>query len=144
MENILILRRFRSDKGGTFGTLEVEGVMFFTVERPWEDNLPFVSCIPEGDYTLAPHNSKKYGDVLCLVGDGVTQNKEPDSKRYACLIHTANYPYDVEGCIGLGDNYIADKNMVTNSRQSIIDFYDIVSPNKAHELKIENAEYIKG
>ena len=141
----MILRRFRSDEDGTFGTLEVDNHVFFTVERPWKDNKPFVSCIPEGDYILVPHQSNKYGHVLAMINHqiGVTHQKEPDSTRYACLIHTANYPKDVEGCIGLGDNYIADKNMVTNSRQSIIDFYNIVSPEQVHQLKIENAEYLK-
>jgi hypothetical protein len=43
----------------------------------------------------------------------------------------------VLGCIGLGDNYIHDKNMVTNSRQSIIDFYNAVDPEKEHTLTIE-------
>lgn len=141
----MILRRFRSDEDGTFGTLEIDNQVFFTVERPWENNLPFKSCVAEGEYSLIPHKSDKYGNVLAMVSEklGVTHYKEPDSVRYACLIHTANYPKDVEGCIGLGDNYIADKNMVTNSRQSIIDFYDIVSPNEAHELKIENADYLR-
>ena len=140
----MILRRFRSDSKGTFGTLELDGQVFFTVERPWENNLPFVSCIPEGDYSLIPYKSDKYGNVLVMVNNelGITHYKEPHSNRYACLIHTANYPHDVEGCIGLGDNYIEEKNMVTNSRQSIIDFYNIVSPEETHELIIENAEYI--
>lgn len=139
----MILRRFRSDDIGTFGTLELDGHVFFTVERPWEDNKPFKSCIPEGEYSLVPHESNKYGNVLAIVNNdmGVTHYEEPSSVRYACLIHTANYPHDVEGCIGLGDNYTND--MVTNSRQSITDFYNIVSPSEIHELKIENADYIR-
>lgn len=140
----MILRRFRSDDVGTFGTLELNGHLFFTVEKPWKDNKPFESCVPEGEYSLVPHNSNKYGDVLALVGETVSHYKDPDFKRYACLIHTANYPKDVEGCIGLGDNYNANQSMVANSRQSIIDFYNIVSPDEAHELKIENADYIRG
>ena len=141
----MILRRFRSDDEGTFGTLELDGQVFFTVEKPWADNKPFKSCIPEGDYMLIPHKSDKYGHVLVLINHklGVTQYKEPDSTRYACLIHAANYPKDVEGCIGLGDNYIPEQNMITNSRQSIIDFYNAVSPEQIHQLKIENAEYIR-
>lgn len=142
----MILRRFRSDKEGTFGTLELDGHVFFTVEKPWKNNEPFVSCVPEGEYSLIPHGP--YGNdeaVLCLVNNdiGVTHYKEPNSKRYACLIHTANYPKDVSGCIGLGDNYDPNRNMVLNSRQSIIDFYEIISPHETHELKIENADYLK-
>jgi len=141
----MMLRRFRSDSVGSFGTLEIDDHVFFTVEKPWKNNEPFKSCVGEGKYSLIPHKSNKYGNVLCMVSEelGVTHHKEPDSIRYACLIHTANYPHDVEGCIGLGDNYNQAANMVTNSRQSIIDFYDIVSPHEIHELTIENADYIR-
>jgi hypothetical protein len=140
----MILRRFRSDEGGTFGTLELDGHMFFTVEKPWKDNKPFESCIPEGEYSLVPHgNYGSDGDVLALVGETVSHYEDPDYARYACLIHTANYPADVVGCIGLGDNYNANLSMVANSRQSIKDFYDIISPNEVHSLTIENASYIK-
>lgn len=140
----MILRRFRSDEIGTFGTLELNDRVFFTVEKPWLNNKSFESCVPEGDYILIPHKSNKYGEVLALVNThiGITHYKEHDSVRYAILIHTANYPKDVVGCIGLGDNYIPDKNMVTNSRQSISDFYDAVSPKQIHQLTIENAGYL--
>lgn len=140
----MILRIFRSDEKGRFGTIEVsDDLMFFSVEKPWKDNKPFESCIPEGDYQLVPHNSKKYGDVLAIVGGTVSHYKDPEYERYACLLHAANWPKDVEGCIGLGDNYIADKNMVTNSVQSMKDFYEVVSPYETHNLTIENAEYLK-
>lgn len=141
----MILRRFRSDDIGTFGTMELDGHVFFTVEKPWKDNAPFKSCVAEGEYSLVPHKSDKYGNVLALVSEelGVTHYKEPNSIRYACLIHTANYPKDVEGCIGLGDNYNPNLSMVMNARQSTIDFYNIVSPSKAHKLTIENADYIR-
>ena len=140
----MILRRFRQDEKGSFGTLEVDGTVFFTVEKPWKDNKPFESCIPEGDYSLVPHKSDKYGLCLAIVNNdiGVTHYKEPDSVRYACLIHVANFPSDVLGCVGLGDNYIDDLNMVTNSKQAIKDFYDIVSPEEIHPFTIENADYI--
>jgi len=139
----VILRRFRSDEVGTFGTLEIDNVVFFTVEKPWKDNKPFESCIPEGEYSLMPHKSNKYGNVLAIVGGTVSHYKDGGFERYACLIHTANYPHDVEGCIGLGDNYNQAANMVMNAKQSIIDFYNIVSPNEIHDLKIENADYLK-
>lgn len=142
----MILRRFRSDDDGTFGTLELDSHVFFTVEKPWKDNRPFDSCIPEGEYSLVPHQSKKYGHVLALINHDlhITHFPEPETERYAILIHAANFPKDVQGCIGLGDNYIQDKNMVTNSKQSIIDFYNMVSPQETHQLTIENADYLKG
>jgi hypothetical protein len=68
------------------------------IEKSWENNAPFVSCIPEGNYELVEYDSPKFGDTWALVGDtvGLFQG---DSDRYACLIHKANWPHDVQGCI---------------------------------------------
>ena len=135
----MILERIEKTNKGTFGILTVNDFLrFYTVERPWDNNNPFTSCVEPGVYSLVPHKSHKYGNVLALVNEnlGVTHWQENHSKRYAILIHPANFPHDVQGCIGLGDSYIADKNMVTNSRQAIIDFYEAVDPNMVHELEI--------
>ena len=132
----ITLKRFMSTDNGTFGVLEYNCTKFYTVEKPWNMNLPYASCVPSGKYFLVPHKSNKYGDTLCLVNNdtGVTHFEQADSKRFACLIHVANYASDVEGCIGLGDRKV--DNMVTNSRQSIIDFYNDVDPNEYHNITI--------
>lgn len=136
----MILTRFTSTDYGTFGKLIAEDKTFYTVEKPWQNNAPEISCVPDGEYTLTPHNSKKYGNVLCLINEdkGVTHFKESHSKRYACLIHTANYERDVLGCIGLGDNYLG--HMITNSRKSINEFYELFDPLKEHKLTIKWGE----
>ena len=142
----MILRRFRQDEIGTFGTLELDDQVFFTVEKPWKNNEPFESCLPDGEYSLIPHGEYgKDGNVLAIVNRdmGITHYQEPDSVRYACLIHTANYPSDVVGCVGLGQDYIADKNMITNSRKSIKEFYAKISPTESHNLTIETSDYLK-
>ena len=140
----ITLNRFQSLDSGTFGKMTVNDVTYYTVEKPWENNEPFNSCVPSGVYSLIPHKSSKYGKqgkdgkVLCLVNETVTQFQEPHSKRYACLIHVANYSREVEGCIGLGNRY--NDGMVTNSRQSIKDFYSLVNPNETHTLTINWSE----
>jgi hypothetical protein len=136
---MITLTRFKSTSDGTFGVMKVNGKKYYTVEQPWNNNEPFKSCVPSGEYTLSPHESGKYGDVLCMVNnDGVTHFKEANTKRYACLIHVANYAKDVEGCIGLGVGY--NTNMVTSSRKAISEFYDMISPNESHSLIIEWGE----
>ena len=132
----LTLKRFMSTSDGTFGVLRYDDRKFYTVEKPWDRNIQEISCVPDGEYSLMPHQSNKYGDVLCLINreKGVTHFKEEDSKRYACLIHVANFAKDVKGCIGLGDAYLGD--MVTNSRQAILDFYNEVSPNEIHNIVV--------
>jgi len=136
----ILLKRFISTDLGTFGILTFDNKSYFTVEKPWVNNTPEISCIPTGDYTLAPHESHKYGNVLCMVNDDmhITHFKNAESKRFACLIHTANYEKDVIGCIGLGEKYLG--HMVTNSRKSIKEFYGLVDPKETHHLTIEWGE----
>ena len=138
---IITLKRFISTDYGTFGVLTFGDKKFFTVEKPWANNTPYISCVPSGKYTLTPHGEYgKDGDVLCLINDemGITHFENRDSKRFACLIHTANYERDVVGCIGLGEKYLG--NMVTSSRSSIKEFYELVGPKEIHELTIEWGE----
>jgi len=137
---IITLRRFTSTDYGTFGVLTFGDKKFYTVEKPWVNNTPEISCIPSGDYILEPHESHKYGNVLCMVNNEkkVTHFKNTDSKRFACLIHAANYERDVIGCIGLGEKYLG--HMVTNSRKSIKEFYELIDPTEVHALIIRWSE----
>lgn len=135
---MIILERLIFDKRGTFGILTVDDFnRFYTVERPWVDNKQFISCIPKGYYNLVPHLSSKYGHVLALENDslGVTHWEEDiPNNRYAILIHVANYPSDVQGCIGLGTEMT--DGMVLNSREAVHRFYKLVDPTEVHEMRI--------
>jgi len=128
------LKRFVSTDYGTFGAMTVGEKKFYTVEKPWQNNTPYSSCIPSGEYTLEPHKSLKYGNALFMVGNGVEYQDSSTAKRFACLIHVANYEVDVVGCIGLGDKYLG--HMVANSKKSIKEFYDLVDPTEPHKLII--------
>ena len=86
---------------GTFGTLRVGAQEWFTVECPWRDNAPGVSCIPDGNYPL------KLGTYF--GGDGV--GGKPDYPAYEILhvpnranikVHVANVALQVKGCVGIG------------------------------------------
>ena len=72
---------------------------FYGIERPWRDNAPSVSCIPSGLYVLIPYNSSKYPDVWAFYGGTVGVER---GERTRCLIHSANYAHQVQGCLGLG------------------------------------------
>ena len=136
----MILTRYESTSDGAFGILEVRGKVYHTVEKPWDNNQPFKSCIPAGEYTLVPHSSLKYGEVLCMVNEeiGVTHWQDVNSKRYACLIHPANYAKDVEGCVGLGRSRW--ESMVVKSKQATARFYSAVDPTEEHKLIIQWGE----
>ena len=47
--------------------------------------------------------------------------------RSYILIHTANWPHDVEGCIGVGDRFVSDalEPAVYNSKKTLAALMDI-------------------
>jgi len=131
----LTLTRYGSIPGkGTFGELEIEGMTLYSVEREWLDNRSNISCIPDGDYKLVPHNSRRHGETWALEGDGVTHWEAPD-KRWGILFHVANKQSELAGCIGLGRN-IGDSWNVISSRHAMEYFLAILARESEHTLTI--------
>ncbi len=64
-----------------------------TIELPWRDNKPLVSCIPHGDYEVAWGYGAHLGEALELLA-------VPD--RTGIFIHVANFASELLGCIGVG------------------------------------------
>ena len=87
---------------GTYGEMAVGDKIIYTAERPWLNNEPFKSCIPEGSYEVVRHRSPKFGECFSIVGDGVTIDEASGGKRYGILFHAANWPDQVQGCIAPG------------------------------------------
>lgn len=77
---------------GTNGTLHLNGkTLCFTIELPWRDNKPRVSCIPEGRYLLARRFSDRHKHHLEV---------KAVNNRDLILIHPANHALDeLKGCI---------------------------------------------
>jgi len=65
-----------------------------TVERPWANNAPNISCIPEGEYTMRPRRYYRGGYDTWEICDV--------PGRSYIMFHSANVPSDLEGCIGVG------------------------------------------
>jgi Family of unknown function (DUF5675) len=128
------LQRFVPTAYGTFGEWRENGGAFeaFTVERPWLDNQPFVSCIPDGTYPLQRFHSSRFGHVwmVCEVPN-----------RSSILIHPANWPSDVEGCIGLGKEIgeLLEKKAILNSSSKIQEFHLLMTGQTEGMLTIMNA-----
>ena len=90
----------------TRGKLTVDnGFTCDTLELPWLNNAPQVSCIPVGTYKVIPRTSPKYGNHLHVTGV---------SGRDLILIHWGNYAAsankktgtpDIKGCILVGYGY---------------------------------------
>ena len=114
----IILERFAYSPDGTFGRLKLPGGWScFTVERPWKSNEPFESCIPDGVYDLKRRRSpvvERTSGGKHLYGWEVV---DVPGRSYI-MIHPANWPKDVQGCIGVGRDYaiIQGANGVTHSR----------------------------
>ena len=78
---------------GTNGILSVDGSFeCCTIELPFKDNKPRISCIAEGEYTLVKRKSPKFGWTVYVMG---TQ-----PARDLILFHAANdAKKELNGCI---------------------------------------------
>ena len=77
---------------GTNGLLYINNMFqCYTIELPWMDNQPRISCIPEGRYSLKKRYSLKFKQHLFVEGvEG----------RDVILIHPANDALrELKGCI---------------------------------------------
>jgi len=87
----LVLQR-KYGAQGTNGTITYRGEhICHTIELPWYNNIPRLSCIPEGRYKLEKRMYSKHGEQIgipAVLG------------REAILIHPANDAMrDLSGCI---------------------------------------------
>lgn len=90
-KNTLVLQRKYGAQGTngriTFGAEHI----CHTIELPWRNNLPRLSCIPEGRYLLKKKRYSKHGEQIgipAVLG------------REAILIHAANdAARELHGCI---------------------------------------------
>ena len=88
---------------GTPGTAQLDNGLFFdSLELPWKNNQPDVSCIPAGVYQAALAWMPHFGKDMYLLQDVPGRN--------SVFIHPGNWAgdvsqglrSDVEGCILLG------------------------------------------
>jgi len=138
----LKLYRYDRTTRGIFGELVVSNSRFKTVERPYMNNEPFISSVPAGKYTLEKHHSNRHGETWALVNEakGVYHYKHHNAVRYAILIHVANRPSELAGCIGIGKHlvFVREEIAVTSSRIAVNEAMQILSRDASHTLEIIN------
>jgi hypothetical protein len=143
--NLRIVRTLHPDC--STGALYLDGhpeLVLCTMEQPWADNVPFHSCVPPGKYRLEPHSSPKHPVAYALVNPALNIFHEPlpnpqHGARFGCLIHAANWAYQLEGCIAPGDKIIqSDKGlMVTNSVAAVKKLFQVMGVGiTGHTLEI--------
>ncbi len=84
----LYIKRDSNNEFGTFSKWTIGSHEFDTVEQDWENNTPYKSCIPNGEYILTFHISPHHGECYILENLALGVGKdEGDAKRFGCLIH---------------------------------------------------------
>ena len=126
------LERFAYASAGALGRLYLPDQTLFTVEPPWQDNQPDMSCIPEGLYRVRRDKTGKHRWWQVLEVPA----------RHAIEIHPANYfitpdgKQELHGCIApglrLNPNHQAS---VLSSRKACERMLDILG-DADWELKI--------
>lgn len=106
----------------TIGILQFKDVThdpIYTLENPWLNNKRYVSCIPKGDYHVAPFSGNKYKNVYEVIDvEG----------RSHILFHAGNIEMDTKGCIlpGLKTGKLQGHNAVLQSRKAMDLIHSIV------------------
>lgn len=105
-----------------------------SLERAWLNNKRRVSCIPIGEYPLVLEFSPRFGKKLWEVKDV--------PNRSECKFHSANYWYQLNGCIALG---VKRKDIdfdgvpdVTSSRNTLKKFHKLLQGETRVKLIIKD------
>lgn len=151
----LTLVRHSYGKQCTLGYLFVGGHTFATLEEGWrpdpdgpggqrrETGLK-ESCVPDGLYSLVPHNTPKHPNTWALVNHALGIYQQPGDipagqkyGRSAILIHSGNTVADTEGCILVGarHGWVDGQDAVLESRNALLQLRDALGPI-SHTLEI--------
>jgi len=107
---VITLTRFCYAPHVTFGQMVIDGTTFYSVEQPWRDNEPLISCIPEGVYkctwqptsTSVP-DSYEHHTWYVSSTDGERGLVGYDfGVRTRIAWHIGNTAGDVTGCLAFG------------------------------------------
>jgi hypothetical protein len=117
----MLLYLFRTyQKEGTNGELwRQQQLIGYTIELPWQQNLPHISCIPEGLYTLERRENERFGTHIAVL-------EVPG--RAGILIHPANDALrELRGCLAPVKQLTGAGRGIL-SRQAMQDLLDYLQP----------------
>jgi hypothetical protein len=115
---VLLTRNCYSKDMGTFGVLKLGSKQWYTVELPWLNNEPLISCIPEGVYPIRPSIFKYKYPTYEIIVPG----------RSSIKFHIANTIDDLQGCVGIGAGFgiVNGKFAVINSTIAFHEFMKVM------------------
>jgi hypothetical protein len=120
----------------------------WTIERQWNYNKRFVSCLPPELYELRPHNGTKYQNTYVLVSEKArvfateAECRFP-TDRFTCVFHPGSWAINFEGCIGAGFYRIGDNDRwgVGGTVDGISYLIQYIKTYDITHLMIRNNEY---
>jgi hypothetical protein len=93
--------------GGTLGSLYLDGKLLCkTMELRWQGNRKGISCIPEGEYMATKEPPIPANDPQGRKQRDYWHFRLHDVPgRSGILIHKITYVKDLQGCIGVGQDF---------------------------------------
>jgi len=104
--------------GLSIGTLRLSGQQFCaTLEPPWLQNAPYISCIPTGCYWAQKVVSPRFGETFEITDV---------PGRSKILFHAGNYVSNTHGCVLLGAHAgkLRQQRVVLNSGKTFKRFLE--------------------
>lgn len=126
------IKRVIENQHGSFGVfIDYLTPFAVTLEQKWNDNKPFISCIPPGKY-IAKRSFYHHGNYECFEITGVPNRNE-------IKIHIANLLKDLEGCVGVAEEYgvLNNQTAILSSGRGFKEFMERTAGENAIMLYIE-------
>ena len=128
---MLTITRFAYMPEGTYGHFALNGQRLVTVERPWLNNTPNISCIPGGTYNCIPAWYNRGGYRAIEVED------EPG--RTYILFHVGNSVHNSQGCILVNSwHEYTEAGIVGANSRTAFDLFMAEYGNEPFTLTINN------
>ena len=134
-EQKVCIYRYEKTKHQTLGILSIHSDKHYwschTIELPWRENKPNISCIPTGIYQVVKRVSDRFNEHFHIL--------DVPGRNYI-LIHPGNFHSQTKGCVLVGSE-LHDINGdgevdVVNSKVTMKKLLEML-PEKFH-IKIEN------
>ena len=114
----------------TQGVLRLNGWAFaITMEPPWRDNQPDISCIPADVYTCTRIISPHFGETFEITGV---------PNRAHILLHKLNAVNETKGCVGIGEEFggTYDAPLIVGSARGFGEFMQLLQGHQSFVLRI--------
>ena len=143
MKTITLQRIIQStpERSGTFmDTRGMWGVLIdndtsipfaVTLEQPWRDNLPFISCIPADSYICSHYTSRRFPNTYKIEGV---------MGRTNILLHKGNWIDDTAGCIMVAEKFevFGGEAVIADSKGGYEDLNELVKGEKEWRLVVKS------